>query len=72
MSIADAIAEFHAVFRLPMRQLPTTDIDPALARLRIALPEEETNEFIIAAEKAILSALRMHLPISYTSRMALL
>ena len=51
MSVADAVAEFHAVFRLPMRQLPSTDIGPALASLRIALLEEEVGEFSIAARK---------------------
>jgi predicted HAD superfamily Cof-like phosphohydrolase len=51
MSVVNAVAEFHAAFRLPMRQLPSTDIDPALASLRIALLEEEVGEFGDAAKK---------------------
>jgi predicted HAD superfamily Cof-like phosphohydrolase len=51
MSVADAVAEFHAAFRLPMRQLPSTDIGPALASLRVALLEEEVREFSVAARK---------------------
>jgi len=51
MSVVDAVAQFHAAFRLPMRQLPSTDIDPALASLRIALLEEEVGEFGDAAKK---------------------
>jgi predicted HAD superfamily Cof-like phosphohydrolase len=49
-SIAAAVAEFHAVFGLPVRRLPAAGIDPALARLRISLLEEETGEFRAAAE----------------------
>jgi predicted HAD superfamily Cof-like phosphohydrolase len=51
MSVADAVAEFHTAFRLQMRLLPTADIDPSLVGLRIALLEEETGEFEIAALK---------------------
>lgn len=51
IDIAAAVAEFHAAFRLPVRQMPTADIDPALASLRIALLKEETSEFVVAAEK---------------------
>ncbi|MBV9447509.1 MAG: nucleoside triphosphate pyrophosphohydrolase family protein [Streptosporangiaceae bacterium] len=49
--IAAAVTEFHAAFRLPVRELPSADIDPELASLRIALLEEETGEFVTAAEK---------------------
>ena len=49
--IAAAIAEFHKAFNLPMRLLPGTDIDHSLARLRVALLEEEVSEFVSASEK---------------------
>ena len=55
--IAAAVAEFHLAFRLPMRELPTVDIDAALANLRIALLREETEEFVAAAEKGDLIAI---------------
>jgi predicted HAD superfamily Cof-like phosphohydrolase len=51
MDIAAAVAEFHMAFNLPMRQIPTTEIDHALARLRVALLEEEVGEFVAASEK---------------------
>jgi predicted HAD superfamily Cof-like phosphohydrolase len=34
-----------------MRQLPSADIDHALARLRVALLEEEVGEFVAASER---------------------
>jgi predicted HAD superfamily Cof-like phosphohydrolase len=34
-----------------MRQLPSADVDPALARLRVALVEEEVGEFVAASER---------------------
>ncbi len=49
--IATAVAQFHRAFNLPMRQLPSTEIDHALARLRVALLEEEVAEFVAASEK---------------------
>lgn len=49
IDIAAAVTEFHAAFRLPVQQMPTVQIDPALASLRIALLKEETSEFVIAA-----------------------
>lgn len=49
--IAAAVAEFHRAFNLPMRLLPSTEIDHALARLRVALLEEEVSEFVVASEK---------------------
>jgi predicted HAD superfamily Cof-like phosphohydrolase len=51
MDIAAAVAEFHAAFSLPMRQLPSAEIDHALARLRVALLEEEVGEFVAASEQ---------------------
>jgi hypothetical protein len=49
--IAAAVTEFHNAFNLPMRQLPGAEIDHALARLRVALLEEEVSEFVAASEK---------------------
>jgi predicted HAD superfamily Cof-like phosphohydrolase len=49
--IATAVAEFHMAFNLPIRQLPSTEIDQALATLRVALLEEEVGEFVAASEK---------------------
>jgi len=51
MGIAAAVAEFHRAFNLPVRQTPGADIDDGLARLRIALLEEEVSEFAAASEK---------------------
>lgn len=51
VDIAAAVAEFHRAFNLPVRQLPSTEIDYALARLRVALLEEEVSEFVTASEK---------------------
>lgn len=51
MDVAAAVAEFHVAFNLPVRQVPSTEIDPALARLRIALLGEEAGEFVAASEK---------------------
>jgi predicted HAD superfamily Cof-like phosphohydrolase len=48
---AAALAQFHQAFNLPMRQVPTADIDLALARLRVALLEEEVGEFVAASER---------------------
>ena len=49
--IATAVAEFHESFNLPMQPLPTTEIGDYLAKLRIALLEEEVGEFVTASEK---------------------
>ena len=51
IDVAAAVAEFHTAFNLPMRQVPSTEIDNALARLRVALLEEEVGEFVAASEK---------------------
>jgi predicted HAD superfamily Cof-like phosphohydrolase len=42
------VAEFHAVFNLPMRATPSIEIDDSLAKLRVALLEEECSEFVSA------------------------
>ena len=52
VDIASAVAEFHRAFGLPVRQLPSVEIDYALARLRVALLEEEVSEFVTASERA--------------------
>ena len=49
--IAAAVAEFHRSFNLPMQRFPTTEIGDDLAKLRIALLEEEVGEFVTASEK---------------------
>jgi len=51
VDIAAAVAEFHCAFNLPMRPLPSAEIDCALAKLRVALLEEEVSEFVTASEK---------------------
>jgi len=51
LDIAFAVAEFHRAFNLPMQRTPSTKIDQSLARLRIALLEEEVSEFAVASEK---------------------
>ena len=38
-----------------MLQRPSADIDPALARLRVALLEEEVGEFVAASERGDLN-----------------
>lgn len=54
---AVAVAEFHKAFDLPMRQFPSADIGESLARLRVALLEEEVGEFVMASEKGDLVAI---------------
>jgi len=49
--IATAVREFHEAFGLPVRQTPSARIDESLARLRVALLEEEVEEFVTASEK---------------------
>jgi len=51
IKVAAAVAEFHKSFNLPMRLFPTTEIGDDLAKLRIALLEEEVDEFVTAAKK---------------------
>lgn len=57
IDVAAAVAEFHRAFNLPMRQVPSVDIDHALATLRVALLEEEVCEFVTASEKGDLVAI---------------
>jgi predicted HAD superfamily Cof-like phosphohydrolase len=52
---ATALAEFHQTFNLPMRHVPSADIDHALARLRVALLQEEVGEFVVASERGDLN-----------------
>ena len=52
---AAALAQFHQAFNLPMRQVPSADIDHALARLRVALLQEEVGEFVAASERGDLN-----------------
>jgi predicted HAD superfamily Cof-like phosphohydrolase len=49
--IAAAVAQFHQAFGLPMRDTPSAEIDGCLAKLRVALLEEEVGEFVTASEK---------------------
>jgi predicted HAD superfamily Cof-like phosphohydrolase len=51
MDVAAAVAEFHQAFGRPVGQHPTADVDPALARLRVNLVQEEVGEFIAASEQ---------------------
>lgn len=51
MDVAAAVAEFHQAFGRPVQRQPTADIDPALARLRVDLVQEEVGEFIAASEQ---------------------
>jgi predicted HAD superfamily Cof-like phosphohydrolase len=52
---ATALAQFHQAFNLPMRRVPSADIDRALARLRVALLQEEVGEFVAASERGDLN-----------------
>jgi predicted HAD superfamily Cof-like phosphohydrolase len=49
---AAALAQFHRAFNLPMRQLPGAEVDEAVAKLRVALLEEEVGEFVAASERS--------------------
>lgn len=51
IDMAAAVAEFHQAFSLPARQVPGTDVGEGLARLRVALLEEEAGEFVAASER---------------------
>ena len=50
MDVAAAVAEFHRAFGRPAQPQPTAEVDPALARLRVALIEEEVGEFVTASQ----------------------
>jgi predicted HAD superfamily Cof-like phosphohydrolase len=56
-SAADAVADFHRAFGLPIQQLPNADIDPGLAQLRMDLVLEEVDELMVASEKGDLVAI---------------
>jgi predicted HAD superfamily Cof-like phosphohydrolase len=56
-SVADAVADFHRAFGLPIQQLPDADIDPGLAQLRMDLVTEEVDELMVASEKGDLVAI---------------
>jgi predicted HAD superfamily Cof-like phosphohydrolase len=47
--IAAAVAAFHAAFDLPRQTRPTLDVDESLAKLRIALLQEELGELVTAS-----------------------
>jgi predicted HAD superfamily Cof-like phosphohydrolase len=51
VDIASAVTEFHKAFGLPMRNIPSGEVDCDLAKLRVALLEEEVSEFVTASEK---------------------
>jgi predicted HAD superfamily Cof-like phosphohydrolase len=55
--MAANVAEFHAAFGLPMRGRPSADIDPVLARRRVALLEEEVGEYIAAVRQGDLEGI---------------
>jgi predicted HAD superfamily Cof-like phosphohydrolase len=57
IDISTAVAEFHKAFSLPMRDTPTAEIDSGLAKLRVALLEEEVDEFVSASEKGDLTGI---------------
>ncbi len=54
---AAAVAQFQRVLHLPVRQVPSADIDHALAGLRVALLEEEVGEFVAASERGDLNGI---------------
>lgn len=56
-SVADAVADFHRAFGLPIQQRPDADIDPGLAQLRMDLVAEEVDELMVASEKGDLVAI---------------
>jgi predicted HAD superfamily Cof-like phosphohydrolase len=51
MDVAGAVAAFHRAFQRPVRRQPSAEIDPALARLRVDLVQEEVSEFVAASEQ---------------------
>ena len=57
LGAAAAVADFHRAFNLPMRQSPSADVDKSLAKLCVALLQEEVGEFITASEKGDLVAI---------------
>jgi predicted HAD superfamily Cof-like phosphohydrolase len=55
--VAQAVMAFHVAFDLPRKSLPTIDVDPFLAELRIRLLTEELAEFVAASRGNDLVAL---------------
>ena len=55
--VAGAVAAFHEAFDLPRRASPRADIDESLARLRVALLEEEFGELVQAVAENDLIAI---------------
>lgn len=51
MDVAAAAGEFHQAFGRPVQRHPTAAVDPALARLRVDLIQEEVGEFAAASEQ---------------------
>jgi predicted HAD superfamily Cof-like phosphohydrolase len=51
VDVAAAVAEFHKAFGLPVRDVPSGEVDRDLAKLRVALLEEEVSEFVAASER---------------------
>jgi predicted HAD superfamily Cof-like phosphohydrolase len=51
IDIAAVVRQFHMAFSLPARATPGIEIDEGLAKLRVALLEEEVGEFVTASEK---------------------
>ena len=54
--VRQAVAEYDPLgqdefLNLPMRHVPSADVDPVLARLRVALLQEEVGEFVAASER---------------------
>jgi predicted HAD superfamily Cof-like phosphohydrolase len=48
VSVAAAVAAFHVAFDLPRQALPCVGISEDLAQLRVALLQEEVEEFVVA------------------------
>lgn len=55
--VAGAVTEFHAAFGLPIRTTPSIEISDSLAKLRVALLEEECGEFASATQARDLVAI---------------
>jgi predicted HAD superfamily Cof-like phosphohydrolase len=55
--VAGAVTEFHAAFGLPIQATPSIEISDSLAKLRVALLEEECGEFVSATQARDLVAI---------------
>lgn len=56
-SVLDQVLEFHEAFALPREPRPTGQVGGVLAQLRVALLQEETEEFAVATEARDLVAI---------------